>query len=250
MVSSRRDESRAATALRLLRQRLQRTDVREGTRLPPERELATEMQLGRRAVRDALARLEAEGLIQRSPGRGTVVARHPSERGGGDDVRQLTNPRELMDARLVLEPAIASLAAINATSYDIDEMNRCLQKSMDVHGHQAWERWDGALHRAIGRASHNSLIEHLFDLLNAARSHVQWGQLRHQSLTPQRQRIYTRQHQAILTAIVNRDPERAAHFMRQHLTTVKRTLFEHWEAPMEAPPGDETPDEQTVSGNF
>lgn len=235
-------ERRSDTALRLLRERLRRPDARAGTRLPPERVLAVEMKMSRRTVRDALASLEAEGVIWRKPGRGTVIARRAADGSAAQpaDLRQLTSPRELMDARLALEPAIAALAAVHATSHDMDEMLKCFDRSTGVAGHTAWERWDGALHRAIGKASHNSLIERLFDLLNAARSHVEWGKLRQNSLTPERQQIYTRQHRAIITAIENRDPERAARFMRQHLTTVKHTLLEQWD-----PLGNTALDEQT-----
>lgn len=237
MASSASDhERRSETALRLLRERLRRPDAREGTRLPPERVLAAEMNISRRAVREALASLEAEGIIWRTPGRGTVIARQAFTRtpSRSQDLRQLTSPGELMDARLALEPAIAALAAVHATSHDMDEMIKYLERSMAVTDHQAWERWDGALHRAIGKASHNSLIERLFELLNAARSHVEWGRLRQHSLTPERQRIYTEQHRAIIDAIANRDPEQAARFMRQHLNTVKQTLLEQWQDPLDS----------------
>ncbi|MEX0730096.1 MAG: FCD domain-containing protein [Aquisalimonadaceae bacterium] len=226
-------ERRSETALRLLRERLRRPDAREGTRLPPERALAAELKMSRRAIREALASLEAEGLIWRTPGRGTVIARRSSAKPvHRDDLRQLTSPRELMDARMALEPAIAALAAVHATSHDMDEMLKCLTRSGAVTDHTAWERWDGALHRAIGTASHNSLIERLLDLLNAARSHVEWGRMRQTTLTPERQQLYTRQHRGIIAAIENRDPEQAARLMRQHLITVRHTLLEQMRDPL------------------
>src|SRR5699024_5222677 len=97
---------------------------------------------------------------------------------------------------------------------------------------EGWDRWDGALHGAIGYAANNALIAALFDLLNSARSHTQWGNLRKASLTRDRQIIYTRQHRAILAAINDRDADAAAQGMRTHLLTVRRTLLTPWEGRM------------------
>ena len=125
----------------------------------------------------------------------------------------------------MLEPGIAALAALNATSVDLDNLNRCFGHTKKVTDHQAWEKWDGALHKSIGQACHNGLIEHLYDLLNVTRSHTEWGRLRKSSLTPELQAIYTRQHAVIIKAIADRDPEKAAASMREHLTAVRHTLF-------------------------
>lgn len=231
MVSDGRKEKSSERALREIERRLSSGELPEGSHLPPERQLATELNVSRRALREALGRLEAEGRIWRGVGQGTVVGRPPPApaRDGQALVKNLTSPTELMEARLALEPSIAALAAMHATTQDLEEMHRCLKKSAGVAEHEGWDRWDGALHRAIGHATHNALIAALFDLLNSARSHTQWGQLRKASLTTERQHLYTRQHRAILAAIADRDAEEAAHCMRMHLLTVKQTLLNPWE---------------------
>jgi DNA-binding FadR family transcriptional regulator len=228
MVSMLRVGSAGNHALRLLRERLE--ELTPGQRLPPERELAEELNVSRRALRQALEQLESEGLIWRRTGAGTVVADVSLRRAESvDALKALTSPTELMEARLALEPVIASLAAVHATSRDLDELRHYLESGAAAKDHRGWEKWDGELHRAIGRATHNTLIERLFDLLNAARAHTEWGRLRQASLSPERQSLYTRQHRAVLAAIVDRDPEAAAQRMRAHLTTVKGTLLEQWE---------------------
>lgn len=197
-----------------------------GARLPPERQLAADLDVSRRALREALAQLEAEGRISRKVGRGTVVAASPGHGEIQPQLEELTSPVDLMAARLALEPSIAALAAFHATSRDMKEMQRCLDKSAGVNEHKGWELWDGALHRSISRATHNELITALFDLLNSARSHADWGQLRKQSLNAQRQHLYTSQHRAVLEAIKARDAERARQCMQTHLLTVQRTMFD------------------------
>src|SRR5262245_4387685 len=77
-------------------------------RIPPERELASELGIGRRSLRRALGVLENEGRISRQQGRGTFV-REPGEPIGLpiDRVLEHTNPLEVMEVRLALEPLVA-----------------------------------------------------------------------------------------------------------------------------------------------
>jgi DNA-binding FadR family transcriptional regulator len=198
----------------------------EGARLPAERDLATDLGVSRRALRGILAHFEAEGAIIRRQGAGTVVVRHLTS--CDEEVirlKKLTSPRELMEARQILEPAIASLAAINATNQDLEDMRVYLERGATAHDAEGWERWDGALHRAICHATHNVLIQTLFETLNAARFHAEWGQLRKMTLNVELKEIYTAQHRRLLQALEHRDAEDAANAMRQHLQSVKQTLF-------------------------
>ena len=92
------------------------TEDGPGTRLPPERQLAAQFGVSRNEIRKALARLELDGRLSREVGRGTFI-RAPAEAATSnlDALRDSTSPRNAMEARLVLEPEIASLAAVNAT---------------------------------------------------------------------------------------------------------------------------------------
>lgn len=221
-------ERRADNVLRVLRERLSKDDAAAGSRLPPERELAAQLNVSRRVLREALEILEQERLIERVPGRGTIVLGSESLSGLSNvsDVRQYTSPLELMDARFALEPAIAAMAALHATSHDIDKMHHCIERSKAVSGDAAsWEKWDSAFHRAVGEATHNQILTHFFMTLIAARAQTAWGKLRRASLTAERQALYIQQHSQICAAIQERDPEEAQRIMRAHLTTVRRTML-------------------------
>ena len=92
-------------ALRQLRNLLDGGSFAPEQRLPPERALASQIGIGRRALRRALEVLEAEGRIWRHQGKGTFVGqRPPPAQPDWDGMSSRTNPLEVMEARLELEP--------------------------------------------------------------------------------------------------------------------------------------------------
>ncbi|MER1968433.1 FCD domain-containing protein [Castellaniella sp. GW247-6E4] len=227
----------AETVMRQLRDKIDMLDAVGADRLPPERTLALELGVSRRVIRQALASLEADGQIARARGRGrgTIIVRPPSpgsvrehapSEDDANDLKRYTSPLELMETRLALEPAIAALAATHASSRDLEDLRMYLEKSRTAQDHSVWERWDGAMHKAIGRSTYNGMLMRFSDMLDEARKQTAWGRLRKATLTSKRQQLYTRQHEEILAAIADRHPEEAAKAMHRHLLTVKRTLID------------------------
>jgi DNA-binding FadR family transcriptional regulator len=196
-------------------------------RLPPERTLSVQLGASRSSLRKALAVLEAEGQIWRHVGRGTFVGARPAGR-----LEQLlsiddgTNPAEVMEARLLIEPELARLAALNARPGDVDEMAHCIRQTQAAREWRVYELWDHNFHRAIAAATGNALLVSLFDALNAVRRAVVWGRLRSYRLTPDLDHHSFAEHDLIFGAIVDRDLEEASRRMREHLLSVRRNLLE------------------------
>jgi DNA-binding FadR family transcriptional regulator len=217
-------------------------------RLPPERTLSIRLGVSRSSLRKALAVLEAEGQIWRHVGRGTFVGARPS--GQGEQLPAIsngTNPAEVMEARLLIEPELARLAALNARPADIDEMVHCIRQTKAAREWRAYELWDHNLHRAIAAATGNALLVSLFDALNAVRRAVVWGRLRTYRLTPELDHHSFAEHDLIFGAIVDRDLEEAARRMREHLLSVRRNLLEPKRRP---PPGGQSwPRDLPISRN-
>lgn len=196
------------------------------SRLPAERQLAAELKTTRGTLRQALALLEAKGLIWRHVGQGTFVGRPPaSDEPNLAMLMKSTNPTEIMEARLILEPKIAGLAALRATADDISQLERCLEKSAVAADHQAFELWDGTLHETIAAASHSVLLKSLLNVMTRLREDELWGRLKKASLNPERQGAYNSQHRRCVDAIKNRDIGEAEEAMRDHLETVQENLF-------------------------
>jgi DNA-binding FadR family transcriptional regulator len=138
-----------------------------------------------------------------------------------------------MEVRLLIEPRIASLAALRATAGDIGHMEKCLtkldraveQRSGSQNG-ALYDHWDGTLHRAIAESTRNALLLTLFDSLNSVRNLSSWGRLQAAALNKKRWLLYCRQHRSVIEAITSRDPVEAERAMRQHLETVQKNLLD------------------------
>ena len=203
-----------------------------GSRLPTERQLATDLGVTRSSVRHALAMLEAQGRISREVGRGTFLrdlpaaspaARAPSADGGrAADPAPAADfaPADVMTIRRLLEPPAMSLVVGWATAADLEEMDRCLAGGDAAASYEEFEFWDLALHRCIMAASHSPLLVALYRDIEAARHGQVWGDLKRRSSSAGRREQYQADHRAIVGALRARDSARAVEAMRVHLARV------------------------------
>jgi DNA-binding FadR family transcriptional regulator len=208
-----------------------------GSRLPTERQLATDLGVTRSSVRHALAMLEAQGRISREVGRGTFLrelpaaspaARAPSAVGPSADGGRAADPApaadfapaDVMTIRRLLEPPAMSLVVGWATAADLEEMDRCLIGGDAAASYEEFEFWDLALHRCIMAASHSPLLVALYRDIEAARHGQVWGDLKRRSSSAERREQYQADHRAIVGALRARDSARAVEAMRVHLARV------------------------------
>lgn len=215
-------ENMETAVLSRLRDFLATARLGEDGRLPPERELAQSLDIGRGALRKALATLQAEGLVWRHVGKGTFMGERPMDTVADINAMvQRTNPIEVMGARIAFEPEVARCAALNATPAHIAELRSCMLKAQQAPTWRLYEQWDNRLHRAIAEASRNSLLLGLLDTLNAVRRAVTWGRLRETPIRPPPDHHSFAEHARIVEAIAERDGTGAADAMRRHLRSVE-----------------------------
>ena len=218
----------AEADLTRIREYIGQQQFAEQERLPPERELAVILGLTRNRLRSGLKKLAAEGLVWRHVGKGTFYGRRLFPAATHlqiSPLADLTNPREVMEARLSIEPELAKLAAYRAKGSDFTEIDNCMQKMDAIDNWDAFEVWDCRLHRAIAHAAGNALMLVIFDVMQANRNRDLFGRLR-QPIEPTRTiKRVIQEHTEVFDALRHRDPERAAESMRQHLRAVRRSLF-------------------------
>jgi DNA-binding GntR family transcriptional regulator len=188
-----------------------RTAILNGEHRPgaglTETALADAYGVSRTPVREALRRLEQDGIIERNGRQLTVRVTTPEE------------VLEIYDCRIVLEGMAAEWAARMRNDYDLALLDRALNQMVRLQAAQPSEMSsiNHAFHECLWRASHNST---LFDLLERLDVHIR----RYPEPTvsqPGRWNEAVKEHEGILDAIRNRDAERARQLSTEHMTTAR-----------------------------
>jgi DNA-binding FadR family transcriptional regulator len=194
-------------------------------RLPPERELAEKFCVSRAELRKILAVLEDEGQIQRHVGRGTFVAARPANTGpAGEDIAARTSPLAAMQARTVVEPELARLAALSATSAQFADMRKLCSEMRRAPTWEEYAELDWQFHNLIAEATGNVLLVEIQRLLNGVRRFVVWGNLVKRAKGPPSDYHSFGEHEEILEAIQSRDSDRAMRAMLSHLRQTQSLL--------------------------
>jgi len=212
-----------------------------GTRLPTERELEQRLRVSRNTLRKALRRLEAGGKIRRHVGRGTFVAeavrsgRTPSVKEPPTassasrisllDILRSAGPADLMEIRLVIEPAVAELAAHRASARQLEHLQTCFERMEAAQDIPDYEHWDAQFHETIVSSAKNEALGLLYAAITEARNSDVWAEMKKRSVTPERRAGYQAQHRAILDALLARDAERARAQVQHHLREVRNHLL-------------------------
>ena len=222
----------AASALRdNLLDNLRSHAWRPGQRLPTERELGAQFGLSRSTVRRVLQDFKRKRLITQTVGSGTYVSDEVHEALSAQALlaphgaAHAVSPADLMNARLLLEPALIEMVIGNATAADFARMDECNSHAESSTTLEDFEHWDGQLHEAIAAAAHNGFITSVFRLMNEVRATGEWGMLKRRSATPERRREYQHEHRALVAALKERDAERAKALCRAHLVHVRTNML-------------------------
>lgn len=220
-------------ALKMIRGILADLSCDDSGRLPTERDLAERMGIGRRAVRRALDVLEAEGTIWRKHGSGTYMQPPVPRAQGGSHFSGPHGLLHIVETRILLEPALARLAAQRRTAEALQRMEIFTARieattNDDV---DSIDLWDSALHREIAAATGNPALLMLFDQLNSWRYDHGVRRLRlnlraRASVEAARAAQHV-QHRAILAAIASRDEDGAEQAMRAHLGELRNIYERH-----------------------
>jgi DNA-binding FadR family transcriptional regulator len=200
-----------------------------GERLPSERELARRLEVGRASVREAIAALQVQGVIDTRPGSGSFVAPDAAERMPAAELPHDASPSDVLEARALLEPAVARLAAErgrpDATAERLlDEMERAADPD-DPAARAGWNESDRLFHRQIAAMTGNPVLAGIADHVASLMDQPLWQRLRDDSIaTPGRTTLHLAEHRMIYEAIAEGDPDAAALYAAQHVKRVRRYM--------------------------
>lgn len=211
---------------------LTKGDLAPGSRLPPERQLAQELGVGRSAVREALAALEILGIVSVRPGSGTYLRDSTSEllptTLSWGLMLSSSRTMELIELRSGLEIQAATLAASRIDDEGLERLRAHVATMADaLDDVEAFVEADVRFHLQIATSSGNLVLR---DLLQTVRSLLRlWVE---RALRDNRQAVLAfEEHQRVLKALEARDPAAAMAAMQEHMTTAARRLTDSGEAP-------------------
>src|SRR5262247_1257781 len=151
-----------------IKELLGRGELKAGSRLPPERELADMLHISRPSLRTALKALSVMGVIHAKPGAGTYIAKSLPEVFTEPmhfmTLIHNTSDEELFEARLIIEAGLAELAAERASSSDLRALSDEIEAMRGTVGDpEQFLVHDVRFHQAIARAAGNKVMSGVMD---------------------------------------------------------------------------------------
>lgn len=184
-----------------------RLELKPGEALTQDR-LAKWLSISRTPVREALRRLEQDGIIQTAPGRGLVVTE-----------LTIKDAEDLLEMLALLDTHAAYLAAQRRSQEQAERLIEIAQKLLvaaERHDIEAWEEIDRPYHETLLDASGNLFLRRSIEDVRRKLQRLTY----HLAIQPEHLVSGTQDHVALAHAIRERKAEQAAEIMRQHLETM------------------------------
>jgi GntR family transcriptional repressor for pyruvate dehydrogenase complex len=199
--------------------------LKPGDRLPPERELAVELNVSRTAIREALRAMELMGFIDSKVGGGTFIRQITLDNVIDPFTILLSQDKdvvlELIEVRQLLETEIARLAARRIN----DDKLADLQRSIDLMANEIEKggigiAGDNAFHDSLAKAAENNSMAKILNMCGDLLSYSRQATLR----IPGQPEKSLDDHKKILAAVSSRDEKIAARLMKEHLIKAHKNL--------------------------
>lgn len=202
--------------------------IKPGEKLDTIENLAKEYHVGRSTIREALSQLKARGLVESRQGGGTYVT---SPAPGLSSLQEIpvTNTMELsqlLQVRKIIEVGCIELATQLRDDSHIEELQRILDQMRDaVDNEEISQVYDVNFHLTIAKATQNPFLQTMMESISTVMSKTirdtrnLWLYSKRESA----ERLYD-EHQRMLQAIIDKDPETGSQVMRKHLSKVEEVL--------------------------
>ena len=206
-------------------------NLNPGERLPSERELASQFNVSRTTIREALRAMELNGLIAIRQGGGSyvIVSDVQSRKEEIITAVKTENPLvyEMLELRRALEVESAFLAAKRATSADLEKLRTTLNNmALSKQNPELWLKADFDFHIGIAEATHNSIF---IELIHTLRGHMEdtiKATQNHRFKDLSRYADTMEEHKEIYLAIAAGNADRAKELMERHITNIREELVE------------------------
>lgn len=198
-------------------------ELKIGDKLPNEYDLADKLNVGRSTIREAIKVLVSRNVLEIRRGAGTFISQ---KCGIADDPLGLTFVKDkfklaldLLEVRFMIEPSIASIAAVKATEEEIEQMSiLCDEIDNLILKNEPYLEKDIEFHTAIAKSSKNLVMVNLIPIINSAIAifiDITNEKLRNETIET---------HREVLNAIKKHDSSGAHDAMLLHLVYNRRNI--------------------------
>jgi GntR family uxuAB operon transcriptional repressor len=203
---------------------MRRRGLGPGDRLPAERELAAELGVSRVTVREALLALELSGQTEVRIGDGVYVG--PGMLPVGSRIPMDADPQELLEARRVIEPAIAQRVAEIAPAEGLKALEASVEQSVELASQservEAFIACGLEFHRGLARLAENRFLTDSVSALVDVATHPLWLLANRATMSARAVRdVYAEEHRNILEAIKMKDAPTASKIMLEHMISME-----------------------------
>lgn len=210
-----------------------RAGLRPGDRLPNESEMIESYAVGRGTLREALRLLEAQGIVEIRVGSGGgsfVASPQPHSLARVLSVLLRLSDvtlREVLEARKIIEPALAAQAAVNRDESHLAQLRDNVAAFRGAtRGTDEWRTLNRQFHSLLAEAAQNRPLSTLWAALSSIADGHEAGVRFPTALLGDAERAHDR----IRQYVEDRDADRAAAAMTEHLNAATdhvRTFYRH-----------------------
>jgi DNA-binding FadR family transcriptional regulator len=207
-------------------------ELAPGARLPSDRELSQRLGVSRLTAREGMLALELAGIVDVRPGAGAFVRDHWPGAGGvlALPPESERSPRELIDARIALEPSIARHCACHASPAEVGELRDAIARAEAQSGPggdlRTFVQLGLGFHTELAARCGNQFLATFCRSLVSVVDHPLWALLnQHAVRAADARRRQVAEHHRIVEAIAAGDAEAAAHAMVTHLRGLEAAVF-------------------------
>jgi GntR family transcriptional repressor for pyruvate dehydrogenase complex len=197
--------------------------LKPGDRLPSESELAERFGVGRSSLREAMRALQLLGIVEVIQGKGTFLRQTHMLPLATDWARlsRMGLISQVMEARQIIEVAIAQLAAERATEEDIAAMRAAIRRAEEAHGDSVISGEASVdFHLALAEATHNEVLALMYKTVRD----LYLETARQTQMTPESVENRLQDHRQILESVERQDPELASKLMAEHIEKGRQFL--------------------------
>lgn len=216
--------------------------LKKGDKLPPEIVLAQKFGASRATIREALSALEILGIIESKSALGNFIKLDNRrieflKTNKFKDLLRNHSPVEVLEARIILEPVLASLAARRRDEKDIKNLQNILQSLkvisermlmlIDKKEINVYLQKDLQFHRYVAYCAHNSVLYSLYCSLGLMLKEEHWKTLKLKTVDKKLKiKKLQQEHSGVFEAILQGNAHEAESYMLKHLKRIKLDMFE------------------------